>query len=237
MSGYDDAMKKITESPFFTFSRLPLDFFEKKKLFKLIFSLVCIVMAVGTLVYPFVILGRTINSGYFNFGFTYVLVFIFVWLAVVAACWLGFHLWWDRQKKAAEIGSSEFIMLPFFSEILTTFGEWLGILFGVIGAVGGFFALLFLGRFSGGTLSAILFKASAGGSVGGMLEELPVIGNLLEARSAVTAGLFNRAVILGPVFGVLIILITRFLAERLRVLAAIANNTKETSCELKKKNG
>ena len=222
MSDFNAAVEKITKNPIFTFSKLSLDFFEKKKLFKLIFTFVCVVMAVITLVYPFIILGRTINSGYFNFGIQYAIAFIFAWLAVVAACWLGFYLWWNRRKKAAEIGSSEFIMLPFFSEILITFGEWLGILFGVIGAVGGLFALIFLGRYSTGMLLAILFS----GDGGGLLAGLPIVGGLLK-----------YPVIFGPVVGVLIILISRFFAEMLWVLAAIANNTKETSRELKKKNG
>jgi len=219
MSAFKDIVKKITESPFFTFSRPPLEFIEKSKLFKIIFTLVCIVMAVITIIYPFLILGRVISSGYFNFGIKYIAAFVFTWLAVVAACWFGFHLWLDRRKKTVEFGTSEFIAIPFFSEMIKTFGEWLGILYGVIGAVGGLFALIFLGRYSGGTLSAILFGANNNG----LLASIPGLGGKM---SGLTDLVLSGAVILGPVFGIIIIFVSRFFAERLKVLVAIANNTK-----------
>ena len=218
MSVIKDIVKKITESPFFTFSKPPLEFIDKAKLFKIIFTFVCIVMAVITIIYPFLILGRVISSGYFNFGIKYILAFIFIWLAVAAACWLGFHLWLDRRKKTAEFGSSEFIAIPFFAEMIKTFGEWLGILYVVIGAVGGLFALIFLGRYSGGTLSAILFGVNNNG--------LSLLGGLGGRINGITSLILNGAVILGPVFGIIIIFVTRFFAERLKVLVAIANNTK-----------
>ena len=235
MNGFKAIMQKITESPFFTFSRVPLEFIEKEKLFKFVFTLVCIIMAVRTLVHPFLILGQVISSGYFNFGAKYLLAFIFVWLAIVAACWLGFHLWWNRQKKSAEFASSEFVVLPFFSEIIRTFGEWLGILFVIIGAIGGLFALIFLGRHSGGMLSAILFGVNFDVSLGGNSDGLlaPVLGGLAEKINGTIYFVFSGAVILGPIAGFLIIFISRFFAEKLRVLAAIANNTKETSKNIK----
>jgi hypothetical protein len=218
MSGLKDTAKKITGSPFFTFSRPPLEFIEKAKLFKIIFTLVCVVMAIITLIHPFLILARVISSGYFNFGVKYILAFVFTWLAVLAACWLGFHLWLDRRKKSEEFGSSEFIAIPFFAELLKTFGEWLGLLYGVIGAVGGLFTLIFLGKYSGSTLSAILLGVNNNG--------LPILGGLGGKISGITNLIFTGAVILGPVFGIIIIFVTRFFAERLKVLVAIANNTK-----------
>jgi len=220
MSGLKDTAKKITASPFFTFSKPPLEFIEKAKLFKIIFTLVCVVMAVITLIHPFLILARVISSGYFNFGVKYILAFIFTWLAVLAACWLGFHLWLDRRKKSEEFGSSEFIAIPFFAEILKTFGEWLGILYGVIGAVGGLFTLIFLGKYSGSTLSAILL----GVNNNGLLASIPGLGGKM---SGITSLIFTGAVILGPVLGIIIIFASRFCAERLKVLVAIANNTKK----------
>jgi len=219
MSAFKDTVKKITDSPFFTFSKPPLEFIEKAKLFKIIFTLVCVVMAVITLIHPFLILARVISSGYFNFGVKYILAFVFTWLAVLAACWLGFHLWLDRRKKSEVFGSSEFIAIPFFAEILKTFGEWLGILYGVVGAVGGLFTLIFLGKYSGSTLSAILLGVNNNG--------LPIIGGLGGKIGDITGLIFTGAVILGPVAGIIIIFVTRFFAERLRVLVAIANNTKK----------
>jgi len=228
MSGFKDTAEKITGSPFFTFSRLPLEFIEKAKFFKIFFTLTCVVMAVITLIRPFLILGQVISSGYFNFGIKYICAFIFVWLAVVAACWLGFHLWLERRKKADEFGTSEFIVLPFFSEIIKTFGEWLGILFCVIGFVGGLFALIFLGRSSGAMLSAILFGVNFGGNSERLLSSIPVLGGPVGGLYGMINFISNGAVILGPLFGILVIFVSRFFAERLKVLAAIANNTKKT---------
>jgi len=222
MSGFKDTTKKITGSPFFTLSKLPLEFIEKAKFFKIIFSLVCIVMAVITLIRPFLILGQVISSGYFNFGIKYILAFVFTWLAIAAACWLGFHLWLERRKKAEEFGSSEFIVLPFFSEIIKTVGEWLGILFFVIGFVGGLFALIFLGKSGGTMLSIILTGANSSGSSAGLLASIPIIGGL----SGITSVIYDGAIILGPLAGIVIMFVSRFIAERLKVLAAIANNTK-----------
>ena len=222
MSVFEDTVKKITVSPFFTFSGPPLEFFEKAKLFKIVFTFVCIVMAAITLIYPLLILCRTIGSGYFNFGIRYILAFIFIWLAAAAACWLGFHLWLSRRKKSEAFGSSEFIALPFFAEIIRTFGEWLGILYGVIGAVGGLFSLIFLGIYSGGTLSAILFGANNNGLLAS------IHGGAAEKFNGTTDVVFSGAVILGPVLGVIIIFVSRLIAERLKVFAAIANNTKKS---------
>jgi hypothetical protein len=230
MSSFKDTVQKITESPFFTFSRPPLEFIAKAKLFKIVFTLVCVVMAVITLIHPFVILFRVINSGYFNFGIKYILAFIFIWLAVLAACWLGFHLWLERRKKSEAFGSSEFIALPFFAELLKTFGEWLGILYGVIGAVGGLFSLIFLGRYSGSTLAAIISGAKSGAAFGGDSEGLlaPLLGGLIGKINGMTSFVFTGAIILGPIVGVIIVLVSRLCAERLRVLAAIADNTKKS---------
>jgi len=234
MNNFKTAVNKFTESPFFTISGKTLDFIEKEKLFKIFFFVICIIMAARTIVQPFIVLGKTINSGYFNFGVKYSFAFIFLWIALAAACWLGSLLWWKKRKKSAEKGTSEFLVIPLFSELIKTFGEWLGILLIVIGAVGGLFTLIFLGGNSGGMISAILGIGSNEGIVEVMaevMEETPIVGGLFGFFSDFFDDLINTmlsfSIILGPVFGFLIIIITRFIAERLYVLAAIANNTKK----------
>jgi ABC-type multidrug transport system fused ATPase/permease subunit len=234
MSGIKVALEKIKGSPFYTFSELPLNFIEKHKIYKYVFIFICFVMAAVTIVYPFAILGRVINSGYFNFGVKYIFAFIFTWLAVLAACWLCFHLWLKRRKESEEFASSEFVALPFFAKLIRTFGEWLGILYAVIGLVGGLFSLIFLGKYSGRTLSAILFGVKPGAGfkdVGDGALGLAT-GSVMDVISGGISGIkslvINGAVILGPLAGLLIIFISRFIAERLWVLAAIANNTKKS---------
>jgi ABC-type multidrug transport system fused ATPase/permease subunit len=228
MINFKEKINKIKESPLYACSKLSLDFIEKDKLFKLIFSIVCIIMAVCTIIHPLIILGRVISSGYFNFGVKYVSVFILTWLTIAAACFIGSHLWWNRRKKTAEFGSSEFIAIPFFAEIIRTLGEWLGILYAIIGFAGGLFTLIFLGRYSGGMLSAVLFGKDLNVNIGeggeGPLGS--ILGGLSDSLNSTRSLILSGAVILGPVAGIIIIFVSRFLSERLKVLAAIANNTK-----------
>jgi len=206
-AGGNEGKKKFEEmagSPFFTFAKPYLVFIGKGELFGLVY----IVLAVINLIIPFAILFLAIDSGFFRYGAKYVLAFIFVWLVIVFACWIGFQLWWDRRKKITYLATSEFIATPIFSEIFQTFGEWLGTLVGIIGAGGGLMAALFLGD-----EARYLFSAMGMGFM--------------------SFGLLT--VVIGPVVGFFIVIISRFLAEQLRILAALANNTKEIATNIKNK--
>jgi len=206
-TGGDEAKKKfeeVAESPFFQFSKPYLDFLGKGKLFNFIY----VVMAVANLIIPFAILYLVIDSGFFSFGAKYVFAFIFVWLVIVFACWIGFQLWWDRRKKVLNTYSSEFVATPILSEILQTFGEWLGTLIGIIGAAGGLLASIFLGS----DVNYLFDMIGLGFMQFGVM-----------------------TVIVGPIIGFLIIILTRFIAEQLRIFAALANNTKEIATNIKNK--
>jgi len=204
--GGDEAKKKFEEvagGPFFQFSKPYLEFLGKGKLFNFIY----VVMAVANLIIPFVILYLAIGSGLFYGGANFVFAFIFVWLSIVFACWIGFQLWWDRGKKVKQIYSSEFVATPILSELLQTFGEWLGTLVGIIGAVGGLLASIFLGR---------------------------DVDNLFYMIPGLRFMQFGPLIILvGPIIGFFIIILFRFVAEQLRIFAALANNTKEIATNLK----
>jgi hypothetical protein len=193
---------QMAESPFFNFSKPYLDFIGKGK----VFSLVYIVMAVINLILPFVIIYIVIDSGFFSLGAKYVFAFIFSWLVIVFACWIGFQIWWDRRTKVSDIAASEFVATPVFSEILQTFGEWLGTLLGIIGFGVGLIATIALGG-----EARYLFSAIGMGSL----------------------GLGAMVIVVGPVIGFFIIIIFRFIAEQLRILAALANNTKEIAANIK----
>jgi len=203
----DEAKKKFNEvagGPFFLFSKPYLDFLGKGKLFNFIY----VVMAVANLFIPFVILYKVIDSGFFSAGAKYVFAFIFVWLSIVFACWIGFQLWWERRKNVIQIYSSEFVATPILSEILQTFGEWLGTLIGIVGAVGGLLASIFLGS----EIDYLFYSVGLGFMQYGIL-----------------------TVIVGPIIGFFIIILFRFLAEQLRIFAALANNTKEIATNIKNK--
>ena len=204
-TGEKKKFEKLTGSPFFTFSKPYLEFIGKEKLF----SLVYIILAVINLIIPFVILYQVIDSGFFSWvDAKYIFAFIFTWLVIVFACWIGFQLWWDRRKKAKDSGSSEFIAILNFSDIMQTFGEWLGTLIAIIGAGGGLIAFIFLGN------------------------------DLNDLFRMINLGFLSfgpGVIIIGPVIGFFILIIFRFFAELLRIFAALADNTKEIAANIKNK--
>jgi hypothetical protein len=194
--------EKFTKGKFFTFSAPYLEFIGKGKLFSFIY----IVMAVINPIIPFVILYQVIDSGFFSMGAKFVFAFILAWFVIVFACWIGFQIWWNRRKEVAKIATCEFIATMFFSEILQTFGEWLGTLIGIIGAGGGLLASIFLGRDVDYLFSMI-----------GL--EFMQFGVLV--------------VVIGPVIGFFVIIISRFIAEQLRLWVTLTNNAKEIADNIK----
>lgn len=189
--------------PFFTFSKPYLDFIEKGGMYGFIY----VVMAVISLILPIAVIVTAANFGFFQYsGAKYIIAFIFSWLVIVFACWIGFQLWWNRKSKIKTLEASEFAATPILSEILQTFGEWAGTVIGIIGAGVGLIAATALG-----SEAKFLF-------------------------SAIGLGFMNlgaSAIIIGPVIGFFTIIVFRFVAEQLRILAALANNTKEIAVNLK----
>jgi MFS family permease len=173
-----------------------------------IFSVVYFVMAAISLIIPFAVIFATIDSGVFRYGAKFVFATIFSWLVIAFACWIGFQLWWDRRTKVTGIATSDFIATPIFSEIFQTFGEWLGTLIGIIGAGVGLIALIFIGNDASYLFSAI-------------------------GLDFLNFGVM--VIIIGPIIGFFIIILFRFIAEQLRLLASLVNNTKEIANNLRDK--
>ena len=198
-------MEKMDENKFFSLFRPYLDFIGKGKLF----SLVYFAMAVINLALPFYIMYLIIDYGFFGLGAKYVFAIIFAWLIICFACWIGFQLWWNRRKKVEVISKTEFVAIPLVSDILQTYGEWLGTLIAVIGVGAGLVTFIFLGNESTYFLSLISF------------------------------GFFNYSgfmnMVWGIVYGLCTIIVFRVFAELLRVVAALCNNTKEIADNIKKK--
>jgi len=190
---------EMAKNPIFNFTKPYFDYIGNEN----IFSLIYIINVVVNLILPFVILYIAIDSG-FSRQVEEKFIFILMWLVIVFSCWVGALLWWDRRKKITKMGSSEFIAIPIFSDILQTTGEWLGTMIALISVGCGLLASLFLGK------NADYFFSSAIGQFG-------ILG-----------------VIIGPVIGYVIIISFRFLAEQLRLFAALANNTKEIATNIKK---
>jgi hypothetical protein len=172
-----------------------------------LFNLFYFIMAVINVLLPFVIIIMAAGKGIFEYGGRLATAFILSWLVIVFACWIGFQLWWDRRLQVTRVESSEFIATPLVSEIFQTFGEWIGTLIGIIGAGVGLIAVIIVGDDA-----EYLFDAIGLGFMG--------FGALV--------------IIIGPVIGFSIIIISRFLAEQLRLLAALVNNTKEIARNVKR---
>jgi hypothetical protein len=203
-----DAINKASGTPFFTLFKPYFNFLDKGKLFYVFY----VIMAVVSLLLPFVVIIKAGQEGLFEaaeyVGAKLIVAFIFVWLFLVVACWIGFQLWWTRKSKIAELDKLEFVATPIVSQIFQTFGEWLGTFIGIVGFGAGLFATIIMGDSAGRIFDAL---------------GLDVLGELGFA-----------AIIAGPILGFIIIIGTRFLAEQLRIIVSVANNTKEIANNLKK---
>jgi hypothetical protein len=172
-----------------------------------IFNLVYTVMAVVNLLLPFVVIFKAADAGVFRYDTRFTVAFILSWPVIVFACWIGFQLWWNRRLRVVQVESAEFVATPLLSELFQTFGEWLGTLIGIIGAGVGLLTTIIIGDSAGYLFDAIGMGFMSFGAL---------------------------VIIIGPVIGFLVIIISRFLAEQLRILAALANNTKEIARNVKR---
>ncbi len=190
------------QNRFFTFIAPYLTFIDNGKIFRNPFSWLYSIIAVINLILPFYILYKAIDNNIFRAPGKFVFVFILVWITILIASWIGFQIWWNRKTKvltSSAIGD-DFIATPVFSHFIQTLGEWLGTWIGLVGFVFALLATIFLGQ------------------QGMMISRQLGMGFL-------NVGLLS--IILMPIYGFIIIVASRFLAEQFRALAAIANNTKQ----------
>ena len=185
------------ETAFFYFAKPYFDFIGKGK----IYSLVYIIMAIFNLFIPMITIFLVVQFGFLQYsGAKVVLAFIFSWIVITFASWIGFQLWWYRKSGVKRIESSDFIATPIVSDLIQTFGEWLGTFIGIVGAGVGLIVSIFLWS-STDQLSGILGL--------GFLDYAPLL------------------ILVCPIIGFLILISFRFIAEQIRIWAAIANNTRE----------
>jgi len=202
MSNLETGENKMKENTFFTFSKPYLDFIGKGK----IFGFVYYIMAIINLLIPFAIISAVIESKALSYGAKFVFAIILSWVVIAFGSWIGFQLWWNRRTKIINTTSSEFIATICFSDIFQTFGEWVGTMFGIIGAGVGFITLIF-------------FRNDA--------EYLYELIGLSFLKSGPIVIFFG-----GPILGFFIIIFSRFLAEQLRLFASLVNNTKDIATNL-----
>ncbi|MDO5665005.1 MAG: hypothetical protein Q4G63_07090 [Bacteroidia bacterium] len=190
------------ENKFLTFIKPYLSYIDNGQFFRKPLSWLYTLLAIVNLLIPIYVFYIASKSGIFNSPAKFVIVFLLLWMIIVFAGWVSFQLWWDRKSRInmSSTTDDEFIATPALSHLIQTFGEWIGTW---IGLVGFGFALL---------TTIILGK------------EGYYLGENLGIPYLSTGWI---AILTMPITGFLIIVFSRFLAEQIKALSAIANNTKK----------
>ena len=190
------------DNKFFTFINPYLSFIDNGHLYRKPFSWLYVLLAIINLLMPIYVFFQAVDNQIFAAPAKFVIVFLLVWIIIALAGWISFQLWWDRKSKVINISSvgDEFVSTPVFSHLIQTTGEWLGTWVAIVG-------------FSVALLTTLIL-----GDEGDYLSRLLGLGFMK------TGFLF---IVLMPIYGFLIIVVTRFLAEQFRALSSIANNTRK----------
>jgi hypothetical protein len=194
------------KNKFFTFIQPYLSYIDSGHFFRKPFGWLYLLFAVANLLTPLYVLYTAVDNHLFDVQAKYTFVFLIVWAIIAFASWVSFQLWWDRKDRVTgtSIEGDEFVATPVFSHLIQTFGEWLGTYIGVAG-----------------TGIAVVVTVLLGEEAG-MLSRLAGLGMMKFGLGAI---------LIMPVYGFLIIVFTRFLAEQARALASIANNTRKKEAE------
>ena len=177
-----------------------LKYIDDGKFFREPFKWLYAILGILNLLAPIGVLVFIIDSGFFKIASGGMIVaFILMWLILCLVMWFGFLLWWNRREKVyhASAQGDDFVAIPVYSHFIQTIGEWIGMIVGIGGPLFTLIALLFG---EGGQVTALMMKVPYGPSF--------------------------WYIILLPIGGFLIVVMARALAEMLRALAAIANNTR-----------
>ena len=191
------------KNKFFTFITPYLNFIDRGDIFRKPFSWLYVLYAIINLLVPFITLFWAIEKNIFEYGDSKVLMtFFFIWIVIAFASWVSFQLWWDRRIKVTQttIEGDEFLATPVFSHFVQTLGEWIGTWVGIVG-----------------TAISLSFTIFMGDTGSYFMQDLGI--PFFEAGIT--------SIILMPIYGFLIIVFGRFLAETFRALSSIANNTKK----------
>jgi len=190
------------DNKFLTFIKPYLLFIDNGNLYRKPFSWLYAIMAIVNLILPLFVFYMAADNRIFSSSAKFIIVFLLVWIIIAFASWVSFQLWWDRKSKITDTSteSDEFVATPVFSHLIQTIGEWLGTWIGIVGF--------------GATLLTTIILGDSG----------YYFSNLIGFSFIKTGWLF---VVLMPIYGFLIIVVSRFLAEQFRALASIANNTRK----------
>ena len=191
------------DSKFFKFINPFLSMIDDGRFFRKPVLWLYMLMAFINLILPFYLLYRAIENRFFDSTAIVIFVLGMVWLAIVFACWVGFQIWWNRKDHVnlSSTPQDDFVAIEIFTHFVQTLGEWLGTWIAMVGFVFALLATILLGRegyYLGKEIGLGFFSFSA------------------------------MSIILMPVYGFLIVVVTRFFADVFKALVAIANNTRRS---------
>lgn len=191
----------LMDNKFFTLIKPYLRYIDDGNLYKQPFRILYQIIAIVMLLVPFWLLYQLIDLGVFKHGTAgMVVAFILIWIVVAGAGWFSFQLWWERSGQLTQTSQSgdDFVATPVLSNLLQTFGEWLGSYMAAVGFLATLIAMIFMGNTSG--LGMIPGLGGANGIMG---------------------------LVYFPIAGFITVVVFRWLAEMMRALVAIANNTRK----------
>ncbi|OJU26294.1 MAG: hypothetical protein BGN92_13525 [Sphingobacteriales bacterium 41-5] len=192
------------DTMFFKFIKPVLEYIDKGFFFRKPLSWLYYAFAIINLVIPlYFIFAYKSELEYASGGVIFSIVLI--WLILCFTCWCGFQLWWNRANdvKQASTADDNFHAIPALSNFIQTLGEWYGLLVGMFGTGSILVALIFANGYLGRDFSRVL---------------IPFLGNY---------GSFGILIV--PLIGFLIVVVFRAIAEGMRALTSIANNTKNNT--------
>lgn len=187
------------ENKFFTLIRPYLEYIDSGKLYRQPFRILYRMIAILMLVIPFAVLFQLIETNFFKYGSgSMVIGMIYIWLVIAAAGWFSFQLWWNRAAQLKQTSAEGDGFAA--TQGLATLIQTVGEWFGSYLAVVGFLL----------TLLAMIF-------LDGNMRFIPGMGK----------GFGWPGLVLFPVYGFMALIVCRWIAETMRALAAIANNTRK----------
>lgn len=181
-----------------------IDYLDRGLIFRKPFSWLYSIIGIINLILPIFLFYRALEINIFEFYSKFIIYFILTWLIVTYGSWVSFQLWWDRKIKVSEtsVEGDEFVATLVLAHFVQTLGEWIGTWVGTVG-------------FSVALLSSVILGYQADYLFYQFQIPFIYIGYLF--------------IFIMPIFGFLIIVSARLIAEQLRALSAIANNTKKNN--------
>ncbi len=187
---------------FFDFIKPYLKFIDSGDFFRKPFIWLYASFGILNLFFPFYVFYTAYNSQIFDYNSNFITVFFITLIIISFSSWISFQLFWDRKNKVKQTSNEgdEFIATPVFSHFIQTIGEWLGTWIGIVGSSVALIATILLGD---------------------QAEFVTYQFGIPFLKIGLTF------VVLMPIYGFLIIVFTRFLAEQFKALSSIANNTRK----------